>query len=124
MPAPPASAPAPDPLTLYRLRSLWEATHAQVTREVTTAWVSTMLVRIDGGPPIGDRLLGPALRALGYSPVRRRQGERRVNAWLVPGAPPARVGRAPRDVCRGDTRMWPPARSNVIWLRQRRPQGV
>jgi hypothetical protein len=103
------ASPTPSPLILHRLRRLWEATHAQVSREVTTAWLSFMLVRIDGGPPVDGGELGPALRALGYRPVRRRVGRRRVNAWLLPNTPPARVGRAPGDVCRGDSRVWPPA---------------
>jgi len=52
-----------------------------------------MLVRFDAGPPPDAGQLGPASRALGCRPVRRRHGARRVNAWLVPGAPPARIGR-------------------------------
>src|SRR5262245_20677145 len=89
----PNSPPNPDPLILHRLYRLWDAIRPWCNQEVTAVWCARMLVRIDGGPPPDAGQLGPALRALGCRPVRRRRGARRVNAWLVPGAPPVRVGR-------------------------------
>ena len=82
-----------DPLILHRLYRLWGAIRPWCNQEITTAATARLLVRFDGGPMLDAGQLGPALRLLGYRPVRRRHGVRRVNAWLVPGAPPARVGR-------------------------------
>ena len=78
----------PDPITLRRVHNLWQTTRTFGLREITTAWAAHTLVRIDGGPPPDPGQLGPALRALGYTPVRRR-------SWPPPGqclaapAPPA-----------------------------------
>ena len=98
----------PDPLILHRVYQLWDVTGPWGNREVTTAWCARLLVRLDGGPPPDAGQLGPALRLLGYRPVRRRRGARRVNAWLVPGSPPARVGRPYAQGRDGDHSVWSP----------------
>ena len=100
-------ASTPDPITLRRVHNLWQTTRTFGLGEITTAWAIHTMVRIDNGPPPDPGQLGPALRALGYRPVRRRQGKRRVNAWLLPHHPPSPRGRAPGDVPRGEPSVWP-----------------
>ncbi len=83
----------PDPVTFGRVRNLLAAVRPMLDEEITTAWLARTLVRADGGPMLDAPRLGPALRAVGFRPVRRRLGNRRINTWLQPGAPPPRVGR-------------------------------
>jgi hypothetical protein len=104
----------PDPITLRRVRNLWQTTRSFGLREITAAWAAYTLVRIDGGPMLDFGQLAPALRAMGYTPVRRRRGKRRVNAWLPPGRPPSPRGRPPGDVPRGDPDVWPLFWGNVV----------
>ena len=100
----------PDPITLRRVHNLWQTTRTFGLREITTAWAIHTMVRIDGGPPPDPGQLGPALRALGYTPVRRRAGQRRINAWLLPGRPPSLRGRPYRGEQRGAPETWPISR--------------
>ncbi len=83
----------PDPVTLCRVRRLLAAVHPMLGEEITSAWLARTLVRVDGGPILDAPRLGPALRAVGFRPVRRRRGFCRINTWLQPGASPPRVGR-------------------------------
>jgi hypothetical protein len=83
----------PDPITLHRISKLWAAARPLLGDEITIAWLSRTLIRVDGGPMLDAPRLGPALRMLGFRRVRRRRGSCRVSAWLQPGAPPPRVGR-------------------------------
>jgi hypothetical protein len=87
----------PDPIILRRVGRLFAAARPALDVEITTGWLAHTLVRVDGGPMLDAPRLGPALRKLGFRPVRRRRGNRRVSTWLQPGSPPARVGR-PRTV--------------------------
>jgi len=104
---------------LHRVYHLWDVTRSFGLHEITTAWAAHTLVRIDGGPMLDYGQLAPALRALGYTPVRRRQSSRRVNAWLLPGLPPSRRGRPPGDVPRGDPSVWPLFWGSVVPFRNR-----
>ena len=83
----------PDHITSGRVRRLLTAVQPMLDEEITTAWLARTLVRVDGGPMLDAPRLGPALRALGFQPVRRRRGIRRVSTWLRPGAPHPQVGR-------------------------------
>lgn len=87
---------SPDALTLARVRSLLGVVRPMLSEEITTAWLARTLVRVDGGPMLDAPRLGPVLRALGFQLVRRRRGTQRVNTWLQPSVPPARVGRPRR----------------------------
>src|SRR5262249_15486997 len=89
----PTLPPNPDPLVLHRLYQLWNAIRPWCNQEITATWCARTLVRFDGGPLLDPGQLGPVDGLLGYRPVRGRYARRRVNAWLVPGPPPARVGR-------------------------------
>jgi hypothetical protein len=102
--------PTPALLILHRVYRMWEATHRFSSPEVTIAWIAHALVRFDGGPPPDPGQLAPALRFLGYTPVRRRQGDRRVNAWLLPGRPPSPRGRPYRGEQRCAPETWPISR--------------
>jgi hypothetical protein len=82
-----------DPVILGRLQRFFDAARRVLDQEITTAWLARTLVRVDRGPMLDAPRLGPALRALGFRPLRRRQGSRRSNIWLVPGAARPRVGR-------------------------------
>jgi hypothetical protein len=94
-------------LILHRLSRFWDVFRVWTEGEVTTAWVAEMLVRFDGGPMLDGGELGPVLRALGFRPVLRRAGERRVRTWIVPGGKGARVGRPLGGVRGGDPSVWP-----------------
>jgi hypothetical protein len=111
----------PDPMILHRVYRLWDVTRTFGLTEVTTAWAAHTLVRIDGGPMLDPGRLAPALRFLGYTPVRRRAGQRRINAWLPPGKPPSRRGRPPGDVPRGDPDVWPLSRRWRVVVPFRKP---
>lgn len=91
----------PDPVTFGRVRRLFAAVHSMLDHEITSAWLARTLVLVDGGPMLDAPRLGPALRAVGFRPVRRRLGNRRINTWLQLGAPPPCVGRprASRRTC-------------------------
>jgi hypothetical protein len=102
--------PKPDTRVLHRVYRLWEATHRFSSSEVTTTWIAHKLVRFDGGPMLDSGELAPALRFLGYTPVRRRAGQRRVNAWLLPGRPPSPRGRPYQGEQRGAPETWPTSR--------------
>jgi hypothetical protein len=91
----------PDPIVLRRLRRLLDAVKPLLGAEITAAWLARALVRVDGGPLLDPPRLGPALRGLGFRPIRRRRGTRRPTTWLAPGAAALRVGR-PR-ACRRST---------------------
>jgi hypothetical protein len=88
----------PDALTLGRVYRFLTAARALLGDEITTAWLGRNLVRVDGGPILDAPRLGPALRTLGFHPVRRRCGNHRVSVWLQPGASPPRVGRPRRPL--------------------------
>ena len=120
IPPTPPTHPTPDPLVLHRVYRLWDITRNFDLREITAAWAAHTLVRIDGGPMLDYGQLAPALRALGYTPVRRRAGQRRVNAWLLPGRPPSPRGRPPGDMPRGDPSVWPLFWGNVVPFRKER----
>jgi hypothetical protein len=96
-----------DRLILHRCYQLWDATKDFGDPEITTAWAAETLVRMDGGPRLSAVQLGPALRALGYRPMLRRQGARRVRTWLLPGKPPAPRGRPRKGERRGAPDTWP-----------------
>jgi hypothetical protein len=83
----------PDPITIRRVSHLLAAVRPLLGEEITTAWLARTLVRFDGGPLLDPPRLGPTLRTLGFRPVRRRHGSRRLNIWLVPGALASRRGR-------------------------------
>ena len=83
----------PDPITFGPVRRLLVAVSPMLEEEITTSWLARTLVRAGGGPMLDAPRLGPALRAVGFRPVRRRQGIHRFNTWLKPGAPRPRVGR-------------------------------
>jgi hypothetical protein len=83
----------PDPITLHRVGRLLAAVGSLLGSEITTAWLARTLVRVDRGPMLNAPRLGPALRTLGFQPVRRRGGTRRVSTWMRPGAPVPRAGR-------------------------------
>ena len=106
----PPSQKIPDIRVLHRLYRLWDATHRLGNPEITTTWAAQTLVRMDGGPMLDHSQIAPALRALGYRPVRRRAGRRRINAWLLPGRPPAARGRPRMGEQRGAPETWPISR--------------
>jgi hypothetical protein len=83
----------PDPVTFGRVKRFLGVARPLFDQEITTAWLACALVRVDGGPILDAPRLGPALRKLGFQPIRRRFGNRRPSVWLVPGAPRRRVGR-------------------------------
>jgi len=83
----------PDPVALRRVQRFLDVARPLLDEEITIAWLACTLVRVDGGPILDAPRLGPALRKLGFQPVRRRLGNRRPSVWLVPGAPRRRVGR-------------------------------
>ena len=83
----------PDPITLRRVHRFFAAVRSLLGAEITTAWLARALVRADDGPMLDAPRLGPALRTLGFQPVRRRRGTRRVSTWMHPGAPVPRAGR-------------------------------
>jgi hypothetical protein len=83
----------PDSVTLGRVQRFLGVARPLFDREITTAWLARTLVRVDGGPILDAPRLGPALRKLGFQPVRRRLGNRRPSVWLVPNVPRPRVGR-------------------------------
>ena len=83
----------PDPVTLGRVQRFLGVARPLFDQEITTAWLACALVRVDGGPILDAPRLGPALRKLGFQPMRRRHGTRRHSVWLVPGVPRRRVGR-------------------------------
>jgi hypothetical protein len=89
----PSETRQPAPVIVDRVRRLFTAVRPLLDQEVTTAWLARTLVRVDGGPMLDAPRLGPALRALGFRPMRRRWGTRRVSIWLPPASPPARIGR-------------------------------
>jgi hypothetical protein len=87
----------PDPITLCRVSHLLAAVRPLLGEEITTAWLARTLVRFDGGPMLDPPRLGPALRTLGFRPMRRRRGSRRRSTWLVPGTSTPRVGRPSKN---------------------------
>jgi hypothetical protein len=82
-----------DPVILGRVQRFFNVARPLLDREITTAWLARTLVRVDRGALLDAPRLGPALRALGFRPLRRRLGSHRRSVWLVPGAPLPRVGR-------------------------------
>ena len=89
----PANRRRPDPATFGRVKRFLDVARPLLDEEITIAWLACTLVRVDGGPILDAPRLGPALRKLGFQPVRRGLGNRRPSVWLVPGAPRRRVGR-------------------------------
>jgi hypothetical protein len=64
----------PDPITLRRVSHLLAVAQPLLGEKITTRWLARTLVRVDGGPMLDAPRLGPALRTLGFRPVRRRHG--------------------------------------------------
>jgi hypothetical protein len=119
-PKKPRQPPELDHLIFHRFHQLWDVLRPLGKREVTIAWCARLLVQLDGGPPPDAGQLAPALRALGFRPVRRRLGARRIMTWLTPGGVPARVGRPSKTDGRdGDPSMWlrPLRRAKVLPFR-------
>jgi hypothetical protein len=100
----PSNRRQPDPGTLGRVQRFLGVARPLFDREITTVWLACALVRVDGGPILDAPRLGPALRKLGFQPIRRRFGNRRPSVWLVPGAPRPRLGR-PRAPARKSIRV-------------------
>jgi hypothetical protein len=99
----PAKTHHAHPVILGRVQRLFDAARRLLDQEITTAWLARTLVRVDHGPLLDAPRLGPALRVLGFKPLRRRQGTHRCSVWLVPGAARPRVGRPrARPVGAGD----------------------
>jgi hypothetical protein len=82
-----------DPVTVVRIQKFLLGAHSLLPAEITTEWLARAVVRFDGGPPLDAPRLGPALRQLAFSSVRRRLGARRLRVWLAPAAARPRVGR-------------------------------
>jgi hypothetical protein len=82
-----------DPVILARIQRFLLGAHSLLPAEITTEWLAWAVVRFDGGPPVDAPRLGPALRQLGFSSVRRRLDARRLRVWLAPAAVRPRVGR-------------------------------
>jgi hypothetical protein len=78
----------------------------------SASWLATALSRVDGGPLVDPRRLGPALRACGFHRSFRRYGSRRMWVWYPPGLRPARGRRCGRAQV-GQSR-------NVVNMRSRR----
>jgi hypothetical protein len=88
----------PDPITHRRVSRLLAAVRPLLGEEITTTWLARTLVRFDAGPMVDPPRLGPALRTLGFRPMRRRRGSHRRSTWLVPGSPAPCLGRPRRWV--------------------------
>jgi hypothetical protein len=74
----------PDPITLHRVSKLLAAVRPLVGDEITTTWLASTMVRVDGGPMLDGPRLGPPLRMLGFQSIRRRRGTRKVCVWSGP----------------------------------------
>ena len=77
---------AADPVILWRLCQLLAAIKPTLVEPFSATWLAQAMSRVDGGPVLDPPRLGPSLRQLGFAPVRRRCGARRVTLWLSPGA--------------------------------------
>jgi hypothetical protein len=84
-----------DPVILGRLRHLLAAINPILVDAFSADWLAQAMSRVDGGPLLDPPRLGPCLRQLGFVPLRRRRGNRRVTVWLAPGATRPRRGRPP-----------------------------
>jgi hypothetical protein len=82
-----------DSITVLRIQKLLLAARFLMPDQITMHWLARALVRVDSGPMLDGPRLGPALRNLNFRRVRRRQGARRLNIWVKPGAPVPRPGR-------------------------------
>jgi hypothetical protein len=59
----------PDPITLHRVSKLLAAVRPLVGDEITTTWLASTMVRVDGGPMLDGPRLGPPLRMLGFQSI-------------------------------------------------------
>jgi len=86
--------PPADLIVVARIRTLLVRAAPALPVPTTTQWLAHALARVDGGPYVDPRRLGPALRACGFHPSFRRERRRRRWMWYPPPARP-RLGRPP-----------------------------